>query len=179
MPSRCKFGKQLVAIHAIDKRFYDRWDPFCPRKIVVTATKDSILLMLGLSEKYCQECGLAAPSRQCRQQADERCDENNCRKYAKGEVKPAPSNRTSILGPTSEPKIRHFLRHCRTSLYGRLMPPALCPFSRGKIEHDATNGNLQQRAAPTVRKLMLFLFTDNTKALPAIPPSPQHFSLYP
>ncbi len=59
------------------------------------------------------------------------------------------------------------------------MPPALLPIFRGKIEHDATNGNLQQQRSATVRKLMLFLFTDNTKAIASNPPSPQHFSLYP
>lgn len=45
------------------------------------------------------------------------------------------------------------------------MPPALLPIFPGKIEHDATNGNLQQQRSPNRAQADALLFTDNTKAI--------------
>ncbi len=73
---------------------------------MVTATKDSILLMLRLSEKYCQEYESAAHYANVVQQADKRGNENNRREYAKGEDKARTVKQNIHLGPTSEPKIK-------------------------------------------------------------------------
>ncbi len=43
------------------------------------------------------------------------------------------------------------------------MPPALLPIFPGKIEHDATNGNLQQQRSANRAQADALLFTDNTK----------------
>ena len=45
------------------------------------------------------------------------------------------------------------------------MPPALLPIFPGKIEHDATNGNLQQQRSHNRAQADALLFTDNRNAI--------------
>ena len=80
---------------------------FCPRKIVVTATKDSILLMLGGFLKNTAKNTNQQPHyANVVQQADKRGNENNRREYAKGEDKARTVKQNIHFGTDQRTKIK-------------------------------------------------------------------------
>lgn len=84
----------------------------------------------------------------------------------KAKINPAPSNSTSIFGPTSGAKDK-----CasRVTIGHHLVDTERClfhqPFPRRKIQHNAANCDLQYQRSSDCAQTNTFLFTDSRNAM--------------